>query len=77
MGLATTGLTLALLHFRILLVNDVQAAFPTNNLAVGSTLFKGSTGFHSAIISCIGTKFDLSSNRKVTCPLARGHRAGF
>jgi hypothetical protein len=53
MGLATTGLTLTLLHFRILLVNDVQAAFPTNNLAVGSTLFEGSTGFHSAIISCI------------------------
>lgn len=77
MGLEPTGLTLTLLHFRILLINDIQAAFPTNNLAVGSTLFKGSTGFHNAIISCIETRFDLLSNRKETCPPARGHLARF
>jgi hypothetical protein len=40
MGLAPTGLTLTLLHFRILLVNDVQAAFPTNDFAIGGTLFE-------------------------------------
>jgi hypothetical protein len=40
MGLAKSGLTLTLLHFRILLVNDVQAAFPTHDFAIGSTLFE-------------------------------------
>jgi len=40
MGLAKSGLTLTLLHFRILLVNDVQAAFPTHDFAIGGTLFE-------------------------------------
>jgi hypothetical protein len=40
MGLAKSGLTLTLLHFRILLVDDIQAAFATYNVAVGGTLFE-------------------------------------
>ena len=77
MGLATSGLTLTLLHFRILLVDDIQAAFATYNFAVGGTLFEGSTNFHSAIISCIGTKFVLWLNHTVTYRHARDHPVRF
>ena len=72
MGLAKSGLTLTLLHFRILLVDDIQAAFATYNFAVGGTLFERSTNFHSAIISCIGTKFVLWLNHTGTYRRVRG-----
>jgi hypothetical protein len=34
------GLTLSLLQLRILLVDDIQAALATDNLAISATLFK-------------------------------------
>ena len=68
---------LTLLQLRVLLVDDIQTAFPADNLAVSGALFKGCTDFHGAIISCIGTRFDLLTNRRETFQPSRDRRGGF
>jgi hypothetical protein len=54
--LNSSGLTLTLLHFRVLLVDDVKTSFPANDFAIGRTLLEGCASFHDALfISCTGT----------------------
>jgi hypothetical protein len=53
---ATKGSTLTLLHFGVLLINDVQTPFAANDFAIGRTLLEGCASFHDALfISCTGT----------------------
>ena len=40
---------MTLLHFRVLLVDDVQTSFPANDFAIGRTLLDGCASFHDAL----------------------------
>ena len=42
--------TLTLLKARILLVDDVQLAFATNDLAIGTALLDGGSNFHNLFL---------------------------
>jgi hypothetical protein len=43
---ATKGSTLTLLHFGVLLIDDVQTPFAANDFAIGRTLLEGCASFH-------------------------------
>ena len=44
------GLTLTLLEARVLLVDDVQFAFATDDLAIGTALLDGGSYFHNLFL---------------------------
>ena len=44
------GLTLTLLEARILFVDDVQFAFATDDLAIGTALLNGGSYFHNLFL---------------------------
>lgn len=48
------GLTLTLLEARILLVNDVQLAFATNDFAIDAALLDGGSNFHNLFLYAFG-----------------------
>jgi len=68
----TAGLTLALLEFGVLLVDDEESSFSSDDLAVRGADFKGCTGLHNSLFTYIGTKCGLWSNRMGSCPHERG-----
>jgi len=39
-------LALALLEFRVFLIDDVDLSFPSHDLAISGTFFYGSSNFH-------------------------------
>lgn len=45
----SSGLTLALLVLRVLLVDDVNLSLPSYDLAIGGTFFDGSSDFHGTV----------------------------
>jgi len=47
-------LTLTLLEARILFVDDVQLAFATNDLAIGTALFDRGSNFHNLFLYAFG-----------------------
>jgi hypothetical protein len=44
------GLSLALFETRVLLVDDIQAALPADDLAVNTSLLDGGFYFHSTLV---------------------------